>query len=307
MSRRDDVPDFGLGICVATPSAEPGIAQLRLTATAPVSAHDEQAAALGRLLDWAFGDGGIRTVVWQSLAGDLASWRGAWAAGFVFEGVTRGTELRRDEVLDGWRAALLATDTREPKTRWLPHPVLTDGWVTLRPVSLRDEGRYLETVHDAESHRWLSDIPLSRDAASFRRQVRDAGLGPSLGAAVQWAIADAVSDAYVGGLALFGLNGLDHRSAEVGYRSHPDARGQGYVSGALRLALQQAFRDQADGGYGLERISLGAGDGNLGSQAVARSCGFTETGRDRRCYRLDDDSVVDLIRFDLLADEWLHH
>jgi RimJ/RimL family protein N-acetyltransferase len=90
----------------------------------------------------------------------------------------------------------------------------------------------------------------------------------------------------------------------VGYRSHPDARGRGYVSRALRLVIAQAFTPVDDGGYGLERLSLGAGDGNVASQAVARACGFTETGRDRRSYRLADDTVVDLVRFDLLREEW---
>jgi RimJ/RimL family protein N-acetyltransferase len=51
-------------------------------------------------------------------------------------------------------------------------------------------------------------------------------------------------------------------------------------------------------------VSLDAADGNLGSQAVARTSGFTETGRDRSCYLVSDGRVVDLVRFDLLADEW---
>ena len=73
---------------------------------------------------------------------------------------------------------------------------------------------------------------------------------------------------------------------------------------AMRLVLDQAFRPEGEGGYGLGRVSLDAGDGNLGSQAVARSSGFTETGRDRQVYLLPDGSLRDLVRFDLLADEW---
>lgn len=301
----DDVPAFGDGLTIDVDVRSPRIAHVRLEPGAPGSTSESRSSALRDLADWAFIERGIETLVWHAAAGDLASWRAAWANGFTFEGLARGSEPTDAQVGDGWRATLLSTDSRDPRTRWLPHPVLTDGRVTLRPASLDDEGRYLEAVHDPESQRWLSDVPLSRDAASFRRQVRDAGLAPSLGAAVQWAMADAETDAYVGGLAIFGINGLDHRSAEVGYRSHPDARGRGYVSAALRLVLEQAFRAEDDGGYGVQRVSLGAGDGNVGSQAVARACGFTETGRDRRCYRLADDSVVDLIRFDLLADEWV--
>jgi RimJ/RimL family protein N-acetyltransferase len=55
---------------------------------------------------------------------------------------------------------------------------------------------------------------------------------------------------------------------------------------------------------GLQRVSLGTAPGNFGSLGVARACGFTETGRDRRCYDLPDCSVLDLLRFDLLREEF---
>ncbi len=282
----------------------PGIGEIGFSTHPAARGRGLTTAAVRLIVDWAFAVHGLQTIVWRTVPGNIASWRVAWHNGFTFEATTRGTLPRRGEALDGWLATLLASDSREPKTRWLRHPVLTDGHVVLRPVQHEDEARYLETVHDPDSDLWLADIPLSRDPAAFRRQGRDAELASSLGRSVQWAVADAGTDAYVGGLAMFGFDGLDHLSAEVGYRSHPDARGRGYVSAALRLALDQALRSAEEGGYGLQRVSLGAGDGNVASQAVARACGFTETGRDRRCYRLSDDRVVDLVRFDILTEEW---
>ncbi len=287
----------------------PGIGEIGFLTSADARGLGLTTTAVRLVVDWAFADQGLQTIIWRTVAGNIASWRVAWHNGFTFEATTRGTLPQRGEALSGWTATLLVTDSREPKTRWLSVPRLSDGRVVLRPVEGKDEKRYLETVHDRESDLWLADVPLSRDSASFRRQVRDAGLAPSLGLAVQWAIADAVTDEYVGGLGMFGFQSLDHLSAEVGYRSHPDARGRGYVSAALRLAVGHAFRPEAAGGYGLHRVSLGAGDGNVGSQVVARACGFTPTGRDRRCYRLSDGRVVDLLRFDLLrfdllAEEW---
>jgi len=41
----------------------------------------------------------------------------------------------------------------------------------------------------------------------------------------------------------------------------------------------------------LALLASTAGDGNLGSQAVARSSGFTQTGRDRACYLMLDGRV----------------
>jgi RimJ/RimL family protein N-acetyltransferase len=174
----------------------------------------------------------------------------------------------------------------------------------LRSLHPGDETRYLEAVHDPETHRWLHEIRFARDPQAFQRRVVDNALAVSLGQAVEWAVADPATDEYLAGINLFGFGSLDHASAEVGYRTHPAARGQGVMREAMRLVLEQAFRPVAQGGYGLGRVSLDAGDGNLGSQAVARSSGFTQTGRDRACYLMLDGRVVDLVRFDLLAEEW---
>jgi RimJ/RimL family protein N-acetyltransferase len=282
----------------------PGIAEVGYGTHPAVRGRGVTTAALRLLLDWAFETQGLKTVIWRSIAGNLASWRVAWRNGFSFEQTTRGTLPRRGEALDGWTAVLLASDGREPKNRWLQVPRLTDGRTLLREMRPDDEQRYLETVLDPESDLWLREIPFPRTPAAYGDHLRDAGLWTALGRAVFWAIADAETDSYVGGFGMFGFGGLEHNSAEVGYRCHPDSRGKGYVSGALRLALAKAFTAEADGGYGLDRVSLDAAEGNLASQAVARACGFTQSGRDRRCYWLPDGRVVDQLRFDLLADEW---
>lgn len=282
----------------------PGLAHVAFGNHPAARGRGVMTTAVRLVADWAFEQRGVQRLGWSCIAGNIASWRVAWRNGFRFDGSLRRTQPQRGALLDSWTGSLLATDDRDPKTRWLNHPKLTDGRVALRPLALTDEQRFLETVLDPESERWLADIPLPRDMESFRTRVRTSGLAPSLGQAVEWAITDAATDEYVGGLNLFGFAGLDHESAEVGYRTHPDARGRGLAGAAVRLALAQGFRSADDGGFGLNRVSLGAGDGNLASQAVARACGFTETGRDRRAYRLRDGSVVDLLRFDILADEW---
>lgn len=285
----------------------PGVAGMGFGGHPGARGHGVMTAALRLLTDWAFADRGVQRLEWACILGNLASWRVAWQNGYQFEGTTRSSQPQRGELLDSWTGSLLSTDSREPKTRWLPFPVLRSDQVVLRPLQASDEARYLEAVHDPETHYWLHDIPFARDPESFHQRVLSASLGPSLGLALEWAVADPTTDDYLAGINLFGFESLDHSSAEVGYRTHPAARGQGVMREAMRLLLDQAFRPEADGGYGLNRVSLDAGDGNAGSQAVARTSGFTETGRDRACYLLTDDRVVDLVRFDLLADEWVHH
>jgi RimJ/RimL family protein N-acetyltransferase len=171
----------------------------------------------------------------------------------------------RGQLVDGWRGTLLATDNRSPVSRWLKAVVLEDDRVRLRALREDDEQRYLETNNDPESLRWLGTIPFPRDAASFRRQFARCVVGHATGSSVEWVVADLTDDRYVGTVAFFGFHSLDHLSAEVGYRTHPDARGRGLLTVGLRLALGHAFTPVDAGGLGLQRVSLGAGYGNLGS------------------------------------------
>lgn len=290
---------FAGSIALRAGAAE-GLGSVGFGAHPAVRGQGVTTAALRLLLDWGFEERGLRRVEWTCLAGNLASWRVAWANGFTFEGIRRLAHPSRDGLVDSWNGALLATDNREPSTSWLPSPTLRNERVSLRPLRADDEQRYLEVVSDPETQQWLHEIPLSKSRETFTRRLLNDGLSASLGQSVEWAIADPQTDAYVGGLHLFDFSGLDHLTAEVGYRAHPDARGRGFTSAALRLVRDVAFTPTEDGGYGLDRLRLDAGAGNAGSQAVARAAGFIETGRDRRCYLLADGTVDDLVRFDLL-------
>ena len=282
----------------------PGLGEIGFGMHPDVRGRGVTTAAVRLLLDWAFTVQGLQTMLWQAIEGNDASLRVAWKTGFTFEGRTRAHVPQRGQQVDGWRGTLAAGDSREPKTRWLDAVTLTDGHVRLRELRLGDEQRYLETINDPESQRWLGTIPFPRDPAGFGRYYARRCLGSAAGASVEWVVADADDDRYLATMNLFGFHSLDYRSAEVGYRTHPDARGRGVLKAAMRLVLEHAFGSPDDGGLGLGRVSLGAGDGNVGSQGVALATGFTATGRDRQCYDLLDGSVVDLVRFDILKSEF---
>ena len=47
----------------------------------------------------------------------------------------------------------------------------------------------------------------------------------------------ATTDAYLASISLFGFDSLDYKSAEVGYRTHPDARGRGVLTRSLRAVI----------------------------------------------------------------------
>lgn len=261
--------------------------------------------ALGMLADWAFAETDAAALSWRPQVGDYRSWRVAWHNGFAFAAMLPAAVDQRGSAQDAWATGLGRDDSREPTTRWISLPRLQLDGLAIRPQQSSDETRYLEAMVDPESNRWLGTLPfMPRTVDEFRAMMRRERLSATLGEAMTWTVADAASDSYLASISLFDLTGLDYKSAEVGYRTHPDARGRGVLTRSLRRVLTYAFQPEDDGGLGLERIHLGAGDGNLASQGVARSLGFTETGRDRHCYDLDDGSVVDLVRFDLLRSEF---
>ena len=259
--------------------------------------------ATGLVVDWVLGSGRAQTLTCRTRAGNTAAWRVAWKNGFAFESTSRRSLRYAGALHDSWHAAIVTGDTREPKTRWLSPVPLEGPGVVLRGLTAADEAGFLETVNDPVSHHWLAGVAMPRTPEEFRRMQQRSLLPSSLGTSVHWVLAHPETDAYLGSIHLFGMGSRDHRSAEVGYRTHPAARGRGVLRTALRAVIGHAFAPADEGGLGLERLSLGAGDGNAASQAVARSCGFVQTGRDRRSYELADGSVVDLVRFDLLASE----
>ncbi len=278
--------------------------QMRATVAFEVGDHPREhlVAEATTRIDEAFARG-VRQILWRCEVGDVPSRRVAWACGFTFEGGLRRDWQTDGRLTDTWMATLLADDSREPKTRWLDAATLTAPGVVLREETAADEVRYLETMNDPESLTWLGTLSLARTPEGFDSMMARRWVGQSMGSSVAWTVAEPESGRYLASINVFGIGGRDYKSAEVSYRTHPDARGRGVLSSALRRLVTHAFTAPSDGGLGLERLSLGAGAGNIGSQAVARAGGFTETGRDRLCYHRFDGSIVDLIRFDVLSIE----
>jgi RimJ/RimL family protein N-acetyltransferase len=119
---------------------------------------------------------------------------------------------------------------------------------------------------------------------------------------VGFAVADPATDRLLGSIAIFDLK--PGRDAEIGYWTHPDARGRGVMTEACGLAVRHAFAREVEGGLGLQRVQISAADGNEASHRVIRDNGFVPTGRERRALRLGDGSLVDCLCYDLLVEEY---
>lgn len=119
-----------------------------------------------------------------------------------------------------------------------------------------------EPYGHAEAHQWLTAVVQEGWATDTRYEfgIRRTG-DPRL-------------------LGTVGLFGIDGGGAEIGYATHPDARGQGLVTEAADRVLQWAFAP-APQGLGLVRVQWRAKAENAGSIAVARRLGMRYEGRRR--------------------------
>ncbi len=121
------------------------------------------------------------------------------------------------------------------------------------------------------------------------------------GRGVAWALADPGSDLLVGAVNVFGIK--KGREAEIGYWTHPSARGSGLMTEACGLVVRHCFTPYAEGGMGLVRLEAIVAEGNTASQQVVEANGFIRVGHERRALRTGDGNLVDALRYDLLAEE----
>jgi len=252
---------------------------------------------------WAFEHGGVAAIHWRANVGNLPSWRLAWACGFTFHGTVPRLLAHRDQVVDAWIGSLLPGQEMTPRTRWLLPPVLRDDRAVLRPFREDDVGRIVEACCDPRTRQWLPGLPTPYTDQDARTWLLTQQIQHSLATSLTWCVADPDNDQLLADVALFDLGGDDPGCGEVGYWTHPDARGRGVMTQAVRLAVSHAFGSQESGGLGLVRLKLGTADGNAASQHVARQAGFTEVGRHRQEMPLRDGSRVDAVWFDALASD----
>jgi RimJ/RimL family protein N-acetyltransferase len=258
--------------------------------------------ALRTALRWAFDELDCQVVHWQAQADNWASRRVAWACGFRVEGTVRGLLESRGERHDGWIGSLVRGEQLAPCHPWLEAPVITGRQVVLRPWADDDAPRVVEACNDPDSRRWLPNLPSPYTLGDAQWYIRSREEEHASGTAVYWCVADPVDDRCLASVGLMGLAGPSPRN-EIGYWAHPDARGRGVVTEAVRLALRHAVVPVLDGGLGLQRITLRAATGNVASNRVAQRAGFTAVGLARHVDAHDDGTFDDLRLYDALPDE----
>ena len=161
-------------------------------------------------------------------------------------------------------------------------PELTDGVVLLRAHRAEDLPRIVAQSRDANSLLFTT-IPRPYDenhARDWLTAIRDGwAAGPPT--TWHWAIA-AADDPDATYLGTIDLRATGRGSAETGYGLHPDGRGRGVMTRALRL-LQAYVTARPD--LGVDTIRWRAIAGNWASRRVAWACGFAHEGTQRALLR----------------------
>lgn len=252
--------------------------------------------ALRLLLDWGFAERDLAVVVWWANQGNWPSRKVAWRLGFTFDGTVRSWLPQRGELKDGWVGTLLRDDPREPDGTWLPCPVVEGRGLRLRPITRDDAARIVEGCADPETQRWLGQLPApytEEDALTYvesRSEMHASGRGET------WAVTEPGDDTLLGTVGWF--NHTAGVECEIGYWTHPDARGRGVTKRALALVTDHAF-----GVLAVRRVTCFAAVDNAASRGVIEGTGFRQYGVERLGAAVRSGRA-DLAMYDVLAEEW---
>ena len=251
--------------------------------------------ALRLLLDWGFAERDVKAVIWYAHVGNWASRKLAWRLGFSIEGTVRRCQPQRGELVDSWVGTLLHDDPRTPASTWLDNPVVEGDGVRLRPFSEADVPRVVEGIGDPDTQHWLAFMPRDPGEAQGREYLETVQGRLATAHTITWAVDTADDDRLLGVVGLYRLQ----EEAEVGYWTHPDARGRGLTVRAAGLGIRYAFET-----LGLDRLAGYAAAPNTASVRVLEANGLRRTGVQRQAARTGDGTSVDLVGYDLLAAEY---
>jgi RimJ/RimL family protein N-acetyltransferase len=253
--------------------------------------------ALRLLLVWGFEERGLQTVAWWAQRGNWASRKVAWRLGFSIEGTVRHWLPQRGELVDAWVGTLLRDDPRQPRTTWLPCPVIEAHGLVLRPITVADATRIVEGCADPETQRWLGQLPAPYSLDDALAYVESRSEMHALGNGETWAVTEPGDDTLLGTVGWF--NHTAGVECEIGYWTHPDARGRGLTRRALAVVTDHAF-----GVLGVRRVTCHAATGNTASLRVIERAGFRRYGVER-LGALVREGRADLVLHDVLAEEWV--
>lgn len=268
------------------------IADLGFSLHPDARGHGLMRRAVTLAIDHAFATG-TEVVRGTCAAGNLASLHVVHACGFSLDAAVPDRVSIRDGIHDAWLCSIRDGDSRDQKTIWRATTFETDRF-RLRPLAEHDDPRIAQTLDDPVSRRYLFERPSPLTHADAARERLRKWWTAARGETCTWAVVDD-DDCYLADITLLGID--DVVGAEVGFYTHPDARGSGVLSEAFGAVVRHAFDD-----FGLRRLTLFAAESNTGSVTLAEKAGFRHFGTQELAAR-SDGIFEDLLGFELFGDQ----
>ncbi|HWJ52526.1 MAG TPA: GNAT family N-acetyltransferase [Propionibacteriaceae bacterium] len=269
---------------------EPGWAEIGFGLHPRARGRGLMSGAVRLVRDYGFDVIGLSTLRWRAKAGNWPSRWVAAATGFIFDGAVRRLLVQRGTLVDGWVATMTSDDPRTPR-RGLVSVELLGAGIVLRPFRESDAERIVEACSDARTRHWLVSLPRPYEHAHALSYVEYTRELLARGAGLVWCIADADDDRCVGSIGLEGLGSYAPR-AEIGYWAHPQARGRGLVTEAVRLV--SGYVQSA--GLATSIVIRSAVD-NTASRHVAEGAGYREVGRLPEAEPVGDGRLSELVLY----------
>ena len=267
---------------------DPGWAEIGFASHPQARGRGVMSGAVRLVRDYGFDVIGLSTLRWRAKAGNWPSRWVAAATGFTFDGMVRRLLVHRGTLVDGWVATMTNDDPRTPRRGLVSVELLGPG-IVLRPFRETDADRIVEACSDPRTRHWLVSLPRPYEtthALSFVEHTRELA---ARGTGLVWCIADADDDRCLGSIGLEGLGGYSPR-AEIGYWAHPQARGRGLLTEAVRMVT--SYIQSA----GLARsVVIRCAVDNLASRHVAEAAGYREVGRLPEAEPVGDGLLSELV------------
>jgi RimJ/RimL family protein N-acetyltransferase len=173
--------------------------------------------------------------------------------------------------------------------------VLEEDGLRLRPIVASDAPRIQEACSEERTQHWLGQLPSPYTLHDALTYVESRTQQLAEGTGVTWAVTTLEDDAILGTIGWFDWTpGVE---CEIGYWTHPDARGRGLMTRAVGIVTRHVVQE-----LGVARVTAYAAVGNTPSRRVIEANGFRLYGVERLGILLRDGRA-DMALYDALAAE----
>ncbi len=149
---------------------------------------------------------------------------------------------------------------------------LTGTLIKLRIHKASDADAIYKHIRDKEIQKYTLNIPFPYTKANAVDFIKQATKNRKLKSAYEFAITNLDNDEVIGGISLMNLD-WKNKNAELGYWLAKKYRNKGYITEAIKLILEFAFKELK-----LNRISARLWEKNLASIKVLKKNKFKKEG-----------------------------